>query len=103
MKRLDMAGLKRMIDLVDAGVAVLATRPKLDEVYEDCRAHQRAAEAILNSLQNEHGATWSAGGAGFTLRLAGIKTSCTGGANGLLTNWLAGARKRLAEASEDRP
>ncbi|TPM06791.1 MULTISPECIES: hypothetical protein [unclassified Mesorhizobium] len=102
-RKLDVARVKRMIEVVDAGLAVLATRPKLDDVYEDCQAHRRAAVAILNSLQDEHGATYSAGGAAFTLRLADIQSSCTSGPSGLLTNWQNAARRRLEAVAEHRP
>lgn len=106
MKRqLDIARVKRMIDVVDAGMAVLATMPKLDDLYEECQARERAATAILASLQNEHGATCNAGGGGYTLRLAGIQSSSTGGAGGLLRNWHNAAQRRLdteAAASVDQ-
>ncbi|MER8380683.1 hypothetical protein [Mesorhizobium sp. M1399] len=97
MKRqLDIAHVKRMIDVVDAGMAVLATMPTLADLYENCRAQDKTARAILNALQNEHGATWSAGrGDGYTLRLAGIQSSCTGGPGGLLRNWRNAAKGRL--------
>ncbi|WP_206523446.1 hypothetical protein, partial [Mesorhizobium sp. M5C.F.Ca.IN.020.29.1.1] len=62
---------------------------------EECRALERAAAAILATLQNEHGATWNAGGDGYTLKLAGIQSSCTGGAGGLLRNWRNAAQRRL--------
>lgn len=102
-KKLNVARVERMIAVVDAGLAVLATRAKLDNAYEDCRAHQSAAVAILNSLQNEHGAAFNAGGAGYSLRLADIQSSCTSGASGLLTNWINAARRRLDAVAEDRP
>ncbi|MBZ9856727.1 hypothetical protein LB566_23325 [Mesorhizobium sp. CA13] len=102
-KKLDIARVTRMIDIVDAGLAVLATRPKLDDAYEECRAHERAAQAILHVLADEHGAAWTSGGTGYTLRLAGIQSSCTGGPGGVLRNWINAARRRLDAVAEHRP
>lgn len=95
MKRLDLDHVRRMIDLVDAGMAVLSTMPTLADLYENCRAQDKAARAILDTLQNEHGATFSACGDGYRLQLAGIQSSCTGGPGGLLRNWRNAAKGRL--------
>lgn len=97
-KKLDAVQVKRAIDVVDAALAVLSTMPKLEDAYEECRAHDNAARRILASLQNEHGASWSASGPGLYLQLAGVQSSCTSGAAGLLRNWRNAAQRRLDEA-----
>ncbi|RVC56470.1 MAG: hypothetical protein EOS81_05470 [Mesorhizobium sp.] len=99
-KKLDTAQVKRAIDVVEAGLAVLSTMPKLADAYEECRALDNAARSILASLAHEHDASWDQSGDAHYLRLAGIQSSCTSGAGGLLHNWRNAAKRRLeAEAA----
>lgn len=100
---LNIEQVYRAIQVVHAGLAVLSTMTLPEDPYEACKATESAARKILTALNNEHGGTWNAGrGAGDTLTLAGVRTSSTGGPQGLLRNWLTAARRRIEEAEAAR-
>jgi hypothetical protein len=60
--------------------------------------YQKAAEDALERIAREYGANFRHnGGDGHYLKLAGVSSSCTSGAWGLMTNWLNAARRKLAK------
>ena len=80
----------------------LATVPELgDQDWHDnakWKARRDAFRAIINDLVIDERAKYREGVAdAYVLTLAGIRTSCTGGEHGLLTNWIAAARRKIEE------
>lgn len=96
MKAADPRELQRLIDLIDLRVAAV---PPQDTGYDldTWRAHWNAGEQILQDLVEQEGARYVRGtGDASALKLAGIRTSCTGGQFGLLSNWQNAARKKIS-------
>lgn len=90
----DIEAIKRLIRVVDAKLAGPLAFGSGD--YEALRAYYRAADAILDELERTHAARISRKGGAWTLSMAGVRASSTGGASSLLRNWRAGAQKRIA-------
>lgn len=90
-----MSDLSSLINLLEVR---LATVP--DFVYEDnssWAARDSAIGKIIDDLVEREGAKISGTAwGGYALKLGGIRTSCTSGYQGLLTNWMAAARRRMA-------
>ncbi|MCX5512252.1 hypothetical protein [Kaistia algarum] len=86
--------LFRLIDVVTTGLVTLPSWGPGD--YEGLRAYHRAGNAILDQLAHSEGAKISRRGDAWTLAMAGVRASSTGGAATLLRNWRAGAQKRFA-------
>jgi hypothetical protein len=95
--------LKQLIGIIEEKLAALPPRPDpmqatYTEQIKASAAQREATEAILMDLARWQGAKFNGDRYGFDrMTLAGIKTSCTSGAHGLLTNWIAAARKRIAK------
>ena len=94
-KPVDTAAPQRLVTMIDAA---LAQPNKPGE--EDWQGAKRKARALLETFQNEHGATFNAHYDGYALKIGGIRTSCTSGEAGLLRNWRAAALKRIEQAGE---
>lgn len=62
--------------------------------YERFRQREAAYREIVHSLTETHSARVREGEPA-SLALAGIRTSCTQGPRGLLSNWLGRARKQV--------
>lgn len=90
--------LERLIQIIDEKVAAAPPFPKPYE-REAAEIHHAAGVRILQELVNEEAATYNGGKPwdGSRLKLAGIKSSCTSGAFGLLSNWQAAAQRRIDE------
>ncbi len=85
--------LQRLIDLIDQRLAAIPQADWRDDA--GWRASQAAQRQILEDLKVSEGASYRDDGLGCALKLAGIRTTCTAGASGVLTNWQAAARRRL--------
>lgn len=94
--------LRELIEVIEGKLQSLPPSPRSAEMtsydrLESMRRQREATDAILMDLARWHGATFSGDKYDMNrMTLAGIKTSCTAGAHGLLTNWIAAARKRIA-------
>jgi hypothetical protein len=103
----DIARLGRLIDrigtLVEEAQQSVGPRPawsaKLGDRLEWDGKDRKASAAIIRLLVEEEGATFagSAGGDS-TLTIAGVRTSCTAGAWGLLRNWQTAAWRNINAA-----
>lgn len=100
-----IAELERLIALIQEKRAAI---PMLEDHGTDWAAasaarekFHRAYDDILVHLAEKEGAkTAGSPSAGQTLRLAGVITSCTYGAHGLLANWQLAAHRRIAKLLE---
>ncbi|MBY2992470.1 hypothetical protein HF272_13630 [Rhizobium leguminosarum] len=88
--------LDRLIQIIEEKQAAVPALNN-DWVSGDYRRHTAAAEQILDELVAEEAAKVSRRHDAMTLKLAGIKTSCTSGAWGLLANWKNAAQRRIDE------
>ena len=80
--------------LVDHGTdwdAASAARDKWHRAYNDI---------LLHLAEKEGAKTGSSPFAGHALRLAGVQSTCTYGAHGLLSNWQLAAHRRIAKLME---
>ncbi len=75
----------------------------VDQVLASLRREQltpegnyRRAGEILEDLVNEHDASRRFYGGTHSLRMAGLQATCTAGGIGLLENWVAAARRKIA-------
>ncbi len=88
--------LTRLIRVIDEKLS------KVEPVdTTDCDAFRRRraqVEAVLGEMATEEGAYYRLGSEN-RFRLAGLATTCTGGAEGLLRNWQNAARRKLGAAA----
>lgn len=82
-----MTDLATLIDIVQA------KQSSGDWAYG---AHRLTGERIALELGTEHGARIKTGDP-YTMVMAGVRASCTGGYSGLFSNWQNAARRRLAQ------
>ena len=69
------------------------------EGYDKWKAEQAAYRAVIEDLVTDYNAHYRSGIAdAYVLKIAGVRTSCTGGDAGLLTNWINAARRNLEQA-----
>lgn len=61
--------------------------------------HMQAYRGIIDDLVADEGAIYRAGDPR-SLKLAGIRTSCTCGDKGLLSNWINAASRRIEEVCQ---
>jgi len=96
-KPLDVAELKRLIEDIDLRLCLVP-----DWIYEDresWKRHDAALGKIIDHLvENEQAAFRPASFGAYSLRLAGVRTSCTSGEHGLLKNWIIAARRAIDQA-----
>lgn len=85
-----MEKLSRLIAVIDSKIAATGDRTEMSFAQQ-----RNAGHAILKELASSEGATFSDAGNDYSLRLAGIRSTCTHGHFGLLRNWQASARRRL--------
>jgi hypothetical protein len=87
--------LERLIGLIDSKLATLP-RPAWHD--SEARRHRHnLLETIVRELGDEAGGHSFKDGSIYTLRMAGVATSCTSGVEQLLRNWQTAARKRIAK------
>lgn len=99
--------LERLIGVIDAKVAAAPPYPKewnAPGADEQRKAHSAAGDRILAELRDEEGAKGSGSKPweGAKIRMAGVASSCTGGAFGLLSNWQAAARKKIEKLKAEQ-
>lgn len=99
MAKADGADLVRLVQVVEK--KLVAIPPILVGDRESWERHHKAASDALAELERDEGAKWRERYDGHQLSLAGVKTSCTAGAAGVLSNWLAAARRRITEGFFD--
>lgn len=88
--------LLRLIDLIDTRLAAV---PQADWRNDGSwRAARQAETQILTDLRDAEGAIFRDDGLGATLKLSGIRTTCTAGAAGVLRNWQTAARRQIEKA-----
>lgn len=96
---------ERLIKLIDEKVAAAPAFPRGPGFGSDeaRKAYWAAGDRILEELAIEEGATFDGSRAweGGRLKLAGIKTSCTAGSFGLLSNWQHAARRKIAKLRQE--
>lgn len=88
-----MNNLTRLICLIDEKIARAGDRQAM--TFAQARY---AGHSILQDLAKAEGASFQDTGNDYSLRLAGIRSTCTHGHFGLLTNWQASARRHVAQA-----
>lgn len=91
--------LRRLIDLIEQGLAGLPDPPGIDlppARWHAARARHDAAVAALSVDLEQAGVRTSFGSGGVRVTARGISASCTAGTAGALWNWIAAARRRLA-------
>ncbi|ASY69366.1 hypothetical protein [Sinorhizobium fredii] len=93
---MNMQELRRLIDLIDARLSAVPDADWRDNGA--WRAARQAEAQILIDLRDSEGATFKDSGLGVTLKLAGIRTTCTAGAAGVLRNWQAAAWRNIEQA-----
>lgn len=96
--------LQRLIALIDEKVKGW---PKVPDWTAEIPFEERSAQwatyrafgdRLLQELVKTEGAkTGSASFDGHALAMAGVRTSCTSGTEGLLRNWQTAARRRIAK------
>ncbi|GLK72568.1 hypothetical protein KHC23_07600 [Ancylobacter dichloromethanicus] len=92
-KRLTGPELLALVHHVKAGYAAL---PPIEVgVLSTYKARGEAAEQLLGRLAADHGARWSNRWDGHKLSIAGVSSSCTAGAAGVLLNWINAAYRKL--------
>lgn len=91
----DRATLERLIGVVEMLIAALP--PIVQGEMGSYQARRRAGDAALERLVAEEGARVSSRSTDLALRMAGIRATCTHGHKGLLVNWAASARRRIAQ------
>ncbi len=88
-----MEKLSRLVILIDDKLAAAGDRTVLSYAQQRVAGH-----AILAELASKEGASFNDTGNDYSLRLAGIRSTCTHGHFGLLRNWQASARRRIEQA-----
>jgi hypothetical protein len=93
-----MKDLNQAIDLVEIAKAELAIVRFVDFAsYEEYQRRRRQAiDKAVRELATA-GALCGDGVQDASFKFAGIRSTCTGGFEGALSNWLAAARKKLAQ------
>lgn len=94
MKPLDHARLSRLAGSIRERLPF--REPDDVDSYPQMQADQRLCREILADLVADEDASLSTGGGTETLRLAGVRASCTWGPEGLLRAWLRSAEKKAA-------
>jgi hypothetical protein len=86
--------LRRLIDLIEMN---LATLPAYS--YDDRAWYAHCLNKIIDHLTEAEGAKFSdrMSFGGYAFGLAGIRATCTSSGSGVLTNWIAAARRRIAK------
>ena len=87
-----MENLTRLIALIEAKIAAAG-----DTMVMTNAQRRVAGETILRDLSSSEGASFAERGHDYSLRLAGVRSTCTSGHFGLLRNWMSSARRRIAE------
>lgn len=88
-----MDNLVRLIKIIDEKIAAAGDRSAM--TFAQTR---HAGHAILRDLAASEGANFRDTGNDYSLRLAGVRSTCTHGHFGLLSNWQASARRQIAQA-----
>lgn len=90
-----MSELSRLIDLIEIRLAMVPAWKYEDR--DSWAAHESAVGKIIDDLVEREDARFAQSGCGgFSLKLGGVRTSCTSGEHGLLKNWVTAARRRMA-------
>jgi len=100
-----IAELERLIALIEEKRGAV---PLLEDHGTDWAAastardkwHRAYEDILLHLVEKEGAKTGGSPSAGQALRLAGVMTTCTYGANGLLVNWQLAAHRRIAKLLE---
>lgn len=95
-KPIDVKDLQRLVAAIDAKIAAAPKYEARD--YDSTKLFWASMDAILDQLREEEGATTSKGRT-VSLKLAGIRATCTAGANGVLRNWQVAARREIGWAA----
>ncbi|YBV97554.1 hypothetical protein M1D80_11940 [Phyllobacteriaceae bacterium JZ32] len=82
--------LQRLIAIIDRKLE----ETELIRKSQDWKHIHEAAERIAAELAAETGAKFGRHYDAYTIKLAGIRSSCTSGIFGLLANWRAAARRK---------
>lgn len=102
-----LPGLIRRLDAEFARIErEVGSRPAFRGTNWDEQARWRHHEAaafshLLNTLQQEEGASVSMACGSYVMRMAGVATSCTYGVHGLVRNWQNAARRRIEKEGGD--
>ncbi|WP_428429507.1 hypothetical protein [Pararhizobium sp.] len=90
-----MNNLTRLINLIDEKIANAGDRQTMTSAQT-----RHAGHAILRELAASEGASFQDSGSDYSLRLAGVRSTCTHGHFGLLGNWKASARRQISQSEQ---
>lgn len=93
-KKPDIPTLRRLVEFMDR----VETTSSGQTGYERAKLTTAKALATIEDVVASDGARYRQSGAGYSLRLAGVNTSCTSGPAGLLRNWRNAAERRISQA-----
>ena len=85
--------LVRLLELVETRLGRLPAF-----TYETRLERRKAEQELEYDLEQQEGARFGAVSGGYTVSLAGIRTSSTMGNDSALRNWVVAARKRIGGA-----
>lgn len=94
VKTVDKQELARLIGVVEGKLADLPVATYADGIVA-MAAYRQAAELALSHLARTQGARVGHGFDHHRLGLAGINSTCTYSAAGVMKNWLQAARRKL--------
>lgn len=90
--------------LAEIAAAVESFLAGLDGLPADTRGDYRTrhnmADGFIGELRVKDGARPGRKADAYELEIAGVSSSCTSGYPGLLRNWLAAARRRIASEAQ---
>lgn len=92
----DAQELRRLIGVVEAEIEKL---PPRSSSHEDRQRFTEAVEAAIIGVCMRESGKVKLGRDPETMILGGLRSSCTCGAYGLMTNWINAARNRIGAAS----
>lgn len=87
-----------MTDLIDCIAYIrdgLAKLPPPSDAYPDTERHKALDELVAAIVRDLPKAKIDTRSDGARVSIAGIRTTCTAGVQGGLTNWIVAARRRL--------
>jgi len=90
---MEKQNLERLIGVIDSKLAAIPDAGYTD--HDAWRRRQRALDDALRAVVDDEKGTANTQADAATLKLAGIRTSATGGSLALLRNWQNAARRRI--------
>lgn len=94
----DVKELRRLIGVVQTEIDEL---PPFGKTAEDHKRYWIAADDAAATLIVMEGGRYHKGGTDVKLTLGGIKATCTSGASGVMSNWIAAAERSIRAQTGD--